>query len=141
MNKKKIITEYKKKIKLIKDSNKYYYDKSKPFISDSKYDEIKNEILLLESKYSFLKDKNSPSKIVGFKPSKNFKKVLHRSPMLSLANAFTEADLLNFEKKILNYLSKENNFKLVYSAEPKIDGISASLNYKNGIFESGLSRE
>ena len=140
MNKKKIKTEYKKKIKLIYESNKFYYDKNKPLLSDSKYDEIKNEILLLESKYSFLKDKNSPSKIVGFKPSKNFKKVLHRSPMLSLANAFTEEDLLNFEKKILNYLSKENNFKLVYSAEPKIDGISASLNYKNGIFESGLSR-
>jgi len=140
MNKKKIKTEYKKKIKLIYESNKFYYDKNEPLISDSKYDEIKNEILLLESKYPFLKDKNSPSKTVGFKPSKNFKKVMHRSPMLSLANAFTEEDLLNFEKKILNYLSKENNFKLVYSAEPKIDGISASLNYKNGIFESGLSR-
>jgi DNA ligase (NAD+) len=60
--------------------------------------------------------------------------------MLSLANAFSEEDLLNFEKRILNFLSKKENFKLSYSAEPKIDGISASLTYKNGRFVKGLSR-
>ena len=59
--------------------------------------------------------------------------------MLSLSNAFTEDDLINFEK-ILNYLSKDSNFKLYYSTEPKIDGISASLTYKGGKFEKGLSR-
>ena len=76
----------------------------------------------------------------GYKPSKNFKKITHRVPMLSLANAFTEEDLNNFEKKILNYLDKGKNFEIFYSAEPKIDGISASLNYKNGKLFSGLSR-
>ena len=60
--------------------------------------------------------------------------------MLSLANAFTEEDLLNFEKKILNFLSANKEFKISYSAEPKIDGISASLTYKNGNFKKGLSR-
>ena len=60
--------------------------------------------------------------------------------MLSLANAFSEEDLINFEKKILNFLSENENFKLYYSAEPKIDGISASLTYKNGKFVKGLSR-
>ena len=60
--------------------------------------------------------------------------------MLSLANAFSEEDLINFEKKILNFLSENENFKLSYSAEPKIDGISASLTYKNGKFVKGLSR-
>ena len=60
--------------------------------------------------------------------------------MLSLANAFSEEDLVNFEKKILIFLSKDNNFKIFYSAEPKIDGISASLTYKNGKFLRGLSR-
>ena len=60
--------------------------------------------------------------------------------MLSLANAFSEEDLKNFEKKIINYLDKDNNFTIEYSAEPKIDGISASLNYKNGKFIKGLSR-
>ena len=60
--------------------------------------------------------------------------------MLSLGNAFSEEDLLNFEKRILNFISKKENFKLSYSAEPKIDGISASLTYKNGKFVKGLSR-
>ena len=60
--------------------------------------------------------------------------------MLSLANAFTEEDLINFEKKINNYLSKPDKNKISYSAEPKIDGISASLTYKNGKLEKGLSR-
>ena len=60
--------------------------------------------------------------------------------MLSLSNAFSEEDLNNFEKKILKFLSKQNNFKIYYSAEPKIDGISASLTYKKGNFIRGLSR-
>ena len=60
--------------------------------------------------------------------------------MLSLANAFGREDLINFEKKILNFLSKDKNFNLSYSTEPKIDGISASLIYKNGKFKIGLSR-
>jgi DNA ligase (NAD+) len=60
--------------------------------------------------------------------------------MLSLANAFSREDLINFEKRILNFLSKNKNFNLSYSTEPKIDGISASLIYKNGEFKTGLSR-
>ena len=60
--------------------------------------------------------------------------------MLSLGNAFSEEDLINFEKRIQNYLSMKNDFKISYSAEPKIDGISASLTFKNGKFHKGLSR-
>ncbi len=140
MQKDLIKEKYKKKIKLLNKLNKFYYDKSKSIVSDKEYDELKAEIISLEKKYNFLKSKNSPSEIVGHKPSKNFKKDLHRVPMLSLSNAFTEDDLINFEKKILNYLSKDSNFKLYYSTEPKIDGISASLTYKGGKFEKGLSR-
>ncbi len=140
MNKKKILIEYTQKINLINQFNKFYYDNSNPKVSDLEYDELKKEILLLESKYKFLKSDKSPSKIVGFKPSKNFKKRQHRVPMLSLANAFNENDLLNFEKKIINYLSEEDSYKILYSAEPKIDGISASLTYKKGKLITGLSR-
>ncbi|MDC0975244.1 NAD-dependent DNA ligase LigA [Candidatus Pelagibacter sp.] len=140
MIKKKIENLYKEKIDLINDFNKFYYDKSKPKVSDEAYDKLKEEIILLESKFKFLKSKSSPSINVGYKPSKNFKKVSHRIPMLSLANAFTKEDLINFEKKILNFLSKSKDFELSYSAEPKIDGISASLIYKNGKFKVGLSR-
>ena len=140
MNKKIIEAQYKKKIKLLNNYNKNYYDKSKPLVNDKEYDELKKETLLLEKKYKFLKSKNSLSEVVGYKPSKNFKKVLHRAPMLSLANAFNEEDLLNFEKRILNFISEKENFKISYSAEPKIDGISASLIYKDGKFVQGLSR-
>jgi DNA ligase (NAD+) len=140
MSKKKIQKEYNKKIKLINNYNRYYYNESSPLVSDNEYDEIKKNILLLEKKYEFLKSKKSPAKIVGYKPSKKFAKVKHRAPMLSLTNAFGKEDLINFEKRILNFLSKNDNFKLSYSAEPKIDGISASLIYKNGEFKIGLSR-
>ena len=140
MDKKEIQKIYQKKIRLLDNYNKNYYDKNKPLVDDKNYDELKVDILLLEKKYDFLKSKKSPSEIIGYKPSKNFKKALHRVPMLSLANAFSEEDLLNFEKRILNFLSEKENFRLSYSTEPKIDGISASLTYKNGNFTKGLSR-
>jgi len=140
MNKKKIRTQYQNKIKLLKKYNKHYYDKSKPLVSDASYDKLKSGILHLENANKFLISKDSPSIIVGHKPSKNFKKVLHRVPMLSLANAFSEQDLIDFEKKILNYLDQKNYNHIEYTAEPKIDGISASLTYKKGEFITGLSR-
>ena len=140
MNKKEIIIQYNKKLELINKLNKFYFDKSKPIVSDEEYDDLKKEIILLENKYKFLQSNNSPSKSVGHKPSKNFKKANHKVPMLSLANAFSEEDLINFEKKITNFLSQKEGFEISYSAEPKIDGISASLTYKNGNFVRGLSR-
>ena len=141
MNKKsKIKLIYKKKLDLFQKYNKFYFDKNQPLVSDSEYDELKKEIYLIEKNNIFLKSKNSPLKTVGHKPSKNFKKANHKVPMLSLANAFSEEDLINFEKKITNFLSKKEGFKISYSAEPKIDGISASLTYKNGNFVRGLSR-
>ena len=140
MNKQEIQKEYNKKIKLFNKYNKYYYDNSSPIVSDKEFDELKQNILLLERKYKFINSKKSPNEIVGYKPSKNFNKVRHKIPMLSLSNAFNENDLLNFEKKILNFISKKENFEITYSVEPKIDGISASLIYQNGKFIKGLSR-
>ena len=140
MSEDKIKKLYKTKIKELRKNNYLYFDKNSPIINDAEYDNLKREIFDLEKKYKFLKSKFSPSKVVGHKPSKNFVKKTHKVPMLSLANAFTEDDLENFEKKILNYLDKTNEFKIELSAEPKIDGISASLTYKNGIFVQGLSR-
>ena len=131
---------YQKKIREIEKYDKQYYDKNNSLISDSEYDLKKREILELERKFKFLSSIKSPSKTVGFKPSKNFKKIKHKIPMLSLSNAFDEEDLLNFEKKIFNYLDLKKDFKIEYSTEPKIDGISASLTYKKGELVSGLSR-
>ncbi len=140
MKKEEIIRLYKEKIKSFTYNNFLYFEKSTPEISDAEFDALKKEILNLEKDYTFLKHKDSPSKNIGFKPSKNFKKVLHKVPMLSLANAFSEEDLKNFEKKIFNFLDQKKDKILEYSAEPKIDGISASLTYKKGKFIQGLSR-
>ncbi len=140
MDKNKIKKRYNDKIQNLVKLNKHYYDLSKPLVNDDEYDQLKADILSLEKKYDFLDNKNSPSKIVGFKPSKTFKKVFHRVPMLSLSNAFEEEDLVNFEKKINNFLDQKSFKELEYSAEPKIDGISASLIFKKGKFIMGLSR-
>jgi DNA ligase (NAD+) len=140
MNEKIIRKNYFKKIKLIHHYNKKYFDDNISEISDSEYDLLKKEIFLLEKKFSFLKSKKSPSISVGYKPSKNFKKSFHRVAMLSLGNIFNETDLINFEKKISNFLNIKNQHDIEFSVEPKIDGISASLTYKNGKFYKGLSR-
>jgi len=140
MKKKEIESIYKKKLKKFHEHSKSYYEKNNPIITDTDFDHLKKEILELENKYVFLKSTASPSKVVGFKPSKNFEKVKHKVPMLSLGNAFNEQDLINFEKKIFNFLSLDDSSIIDYSAEPKIDGISASLIYINGKFIRGLSR-
>ena len=102
----KIIKQnYLKKISEFKKHNKLYYENSLPIISDKEFDKLKKEILELEKKHTYLKSNFSPSKNVGFKPSKNFAKYKHRDKMLSLSNAFDEEDLINFEKKIFNFLS------------------------------------
>ena len=136
----KINQKYLKKIKLFNKYNKYYYDLNEPLVKDHIFDELKKEILNLEKKYDFLNHKDSPKNSVGFRPSKLFKKVKHKIPMLSLSNAFDREDLINFEKKIFNFLNEESTQIIEYSAEPKIDGISASLIFKNGKFITGLSR-
>ena len=140
MNDKNLEIKYLKKIDLFQKYNKYYYDKDKPIVSDQKFDLLKKDIIDLENKYKFLKNEYSPTKSIGFKPSKNFQKVKHKVPMLSLGNAFNEEDLKNFEKKIINFLSLKDINSIEYSAEPKIDGISASLIYINGKLIKGLSR-
>ena len=134
-----IIKNYLKKIKLIEKHNKFYYDKDAPVISDQKYDKIKKVVLELEEKNLFLKKYGSINNKVGFKPSSKFDKIKHSKPMLSLANAFDIGDIKDFIKKIDNYLNNIN-LDLSFSLEPKIDGISASLTYENGVLTKGMSR-
>ncbi len=140
MERKEIEKVYFKKINQLKKFDKSYFDDDNPIVSDKDYDLIKQEILNLEKKHSYLKDKNSPSQKVGYEPSSKFKKIEHDIPMLSLANAFSKENIEYFLKKIKNFLNIKNSEKIVFSAEPKIDGISASLKYIDGIFTLGLSR-
>ena len=134
------LKEYKEKIALVEKLNKAYYNNDKPLVSDAEYDEIKKDILNFEKKNPEITDKNSPTKKVGFAPSEKFSKVKHLVPMLSLDNAFTKEDVEDFLKKIRNYLNFEKDTPIELTAEPKIDGISASLIYKNNKIIRGLSR-
>ena len=140
MERKEIEKVYVKKINKLKKYDEAYFKYDSPIISDKDYDDIKQEILNLEKKYNYLKSQNSPSKKVGYKPSSKFDKVAHEVPMLSLSNAFSKENVVDFFKKIRNFLNLEKNEKIIFSSEPKIDGISASLKYIDGVFVSGLSR-
>ena len=138
-NKDDIIKDYLKKKKLLEKYNKFYYDKDSPIINDYKYDDLKKNILEIEKNNFFLKEYGSIDERVGFKPSSKFSKIKHAKPMLSLANAFNITHIEDFIKKINNYLNNKN-IKFFFSLEPKIDGISASLTYKDGLLVRGLSR-
>ena len=140
MEKEKIKALYFDKIAKLNEYNKAYYDQDNPIISDHKYDRLKIGILNLEKKYKFLKSKLSPTKNVGYQSSGKFKKIKHKIPMLSLSNAFSENNIVDFLKKIKNFLKLSNDYKIEIIAEPKIDGISASLHYINGQLKLGLSR-
>ena len=131
------VDDYKKKLKLLNQYDQNYYETDSPKITDAEYDEIKKKLLEFEKKnpqYKFVSNK------VGFAPSKKFSKVKHAEKMLSLGNAFSIEDMNGFYKKIRNYLNYEAGQDITLVAEPKIDGISASLLYQNGILVQGLSR-
>jgi len=140
MKRKEIEKVYINKINELEKHNKAYFKHDSPNISDAEYDVLKQEVFDLEKKYNYLKSKNSPSQKIGYEPSNKFKKIPHDIPMLSLANAFSKENIEDFLKKIKNFLSVKESEKIVFSAEPKIDGISASLKYINGTFTQGLSR-
>ena len=137
--KKKIISDFKDKIKVIKKHNKHYYSDDSPIITDAQYDDIKKQVLNLENKYIFLKRLNLTQDIIGAPPSTKFKKINHLKPMLSLSNAFNMKDMEDFIKKINNFLNS-NDINIELTCEPKIDGISATLIYEKGILVKGLSR-
>ena len=140
MQRKEIEKIYIKKINELEKYDKAYFIDDNPLISDKDYDDIKKEILDIEKKFKYLSNENSPSSKVGYKPSDKFRKIPHSVPMLSLANAFSKEDIANFIKKIKNFLNLKNTEKITFSSEPKIDGISASLKYIDGVFVLGLSR-
>ena len=137
--KRKVIKNYKKKVDNLKKHNELYFNKDKPAIIDAEYDSLKKEIFKLEKKYNYLSTLHLTKNIVGAKLSNKFKKKDHLIPMLSLSNAFNKKDMEDFIKKINNFINfKDKN--LEFFAEPKIDGISATLVYEKGKLITGLSR-
>ncbi len=137
-NKEKISKIYKEKIKKFNNFNKAYFEKDNPIVSDFEFDNLKKELIKLEKDYPYLQGTDRIQDIVGSKPSSKFQKVKHSKPMLSLGNAFDKDDMIDFKKKIKNFLNISKEIEL--SSEPKIDGISASLRYEAGKLVFGLSR-
>ena len=120
--------------KLLERYNYEYYVLDNPSVTDAEYDRLMQELIALETKYPELKSPLSPSQRVGGQVQDEFKKITHKRMMLSLANAFNEADLRDFDKKIRDVLGVE---KVKYMAEMKIDGLGISLVYrKNLIYAS-----
>jgi len=125
---------------LINKHNYFYHTKDQPQISDDEYDKLVKENLELESKFPELTLKISPSNKVGGKIQNKFKKSNHLSSMYSLANGFNEKDLIEFDERIKKFLNLKVNKKLEYICEPKIDGLSLNLTYKNGTLISAATR-
>jgi len=138
ISKNKISKIYKEKIRKFNKFNKTYFEKDSPLISDHEFDELKKELISLEKKHPFLKGQKGVGDSIGFKPSNKFQKIKHSKQMLSLGNAFDKEDMIDFKKKVKNFLNIPSEIEL--SSEPKIDGISASLRYEDGRLTYGLSR-
>ncbi|MGF6952757.1 DNA ligase (NAD+) [Neobacillus sp. B4I6] len=113
-----------------------YYVLDKPSVADAEYDKLMHELLELEEKFPQLKTADSPSLRVGGTVLDLFEKVVHRTPMLSLGNAFNEQDLRDFDRRIRQAVGDD----ISYVCELKIDGLAVSLRYEDGLFAQGATR-
>jgi len=121
-------------------ANEAYHAEDAPFISDAEYDAKKRRLAAIEERFPALRTQDSPTRQVGAAPDLRFAKAAHRLPMLSLENAFDEADATAFVQRVRSFLSLPANVPLEVTAEPKIDGLSLSLRYENGELVQAATR-
>lgn len=124
----------------IKAADAQYYQDDNPSLSDAQYDALRQENAALEAAFPHLIRKDSPSKTVGAKASSKFAKITHSVPMLSLDNAFTDSDVTEFVARVKRFLNMEADALMLFTAEPKIDGLSAAIRYENGQLVSAATR-
>jgi len=120
--------------------NYLYYVLDRPEISDAEYDRLMRELEEIEAAHPELITPDSPTQRVGAKPAEQFRTVEHRTPMLSLANAFGTGDLLAFDRRIKRMLDLAEEAPLEYVAELKVDGLAVSLTYEDGLLTVGATR-
>lgn len=137
-------TDAKREIKAlsmeIRIADAQYYVEDAPVLEDAAYDKLRRRLLALEAAFPQFVAKDSPTQSVGAKVSSKFGKIKHSKPMLSLDNAFSDEDVAEFAARIKRFLSLPDDADLAFTAEPKIDGLSASLRYENGQLISGATR-
>lgn len=125
---------------VIEKADRAYYQEDAPEISDADYDTARRRYLEIEAAYPELRREDSVSERVGAAPVEGFAKVRHTVPMLSLGNAFDDNDVADFVGRGHKFFERDKDIELAFTAEPKIDGLSASLRYENGVFMRGATR-
>jgi DNA ligase (NAD+) len=123
----------------IGEHDRRYYQDDAPSVSDAEYDRLRRRYNAIEARFPQLRTLESLTQRVGAAPSARFAKVRHAVPMLSLDNAFAEADVVDFVGRIRSFLGLGDD-KIAFSAEPKIDGLSMSLRYENGELVTAATR-
>jgi DNA ligase (NAD+) len=123
--------------KALERHNRLYYVEDAPEITDAEYDALLRELQALEDAHPALRSPDSPTQRVGGAPVADFGEVRHRTPMLSIANAFDEEEVRAFDKRMREALAVE---EVEYAVEPKFDGLAVSLTYRDGVFAQGATR-
>jgi DNA ligase (NAD+) len=131
-------SRYEELKKMIAQHDHNYHVLDRPIISDFEYDQLFAELLEIEKRHPDWVAASSPSKRVGGAPLEAFKKVDHRSPMLSLSNSYSPEDLVEFDKRIKKFLKSDE--EITYFCEPKFDGLAIELVYEKGILARALTR-
>lgn len=140
MNKRSIKSRVKQLHEQLHEHAHSYYVLDKPVISDAEYDGLFRELQQLEEDHPELITLDSPTQRVGAPPLEGFETVRHAVPMLSLANAFTRDELVEFDRRVADRLERAPDAPTAYVAEPKLDGLAISLRYENGLFVQGATR-
>src|SRR4051812_17383487 len=122
----------------IERHNYNYYVLDRPVISDGEYDVLFRELQEIELQHPQFIVQDSPTQRVGIAPVSDFAQVIHRAPMLSLNNAFSNDDVIAFDKRVRESLDIES---VEYGAEPKFDGLAVSLTYDKGVLVTGATRD
>ncbi|MEQ3727485.1 MAG: NAD-dependent DNA ligase LigA [Tateyamaria sp.] len=125
---------------LLEQANRAYHTEDAPDITDADYDALKRRNAEIEARFPALKRQDSSSDQVGAAPAEGFSKVTHAVAMLSLSNAFEDADVGEFDGRVRKYLGLSADASVAYTAEPKIDGLSLSLRYENGALVQAATR-
>ena len=140
----KVPATIRKKVDSLRDQirhhNYLYHALDQPDIPDAEYDRLVRELQSLEEKHPNLITPDSPTQRVGAEPETAFNTVVHKMPMLSLDNAFSETELREFDRRVQDRLEKSSDDELKYSAEPKLDGAAVSLIYEGGSLVRGATR-